>query len=160
MKTLVKDMSQKSNRFSVLSQLSDDNNNTTTSQPIIKSESLKENSNMSLNGLSSVQTSVHSAFPERVHIRSARVKFSTHIQVQLRTLDTGAQHELQALLDSGATGLFLSTSFVERNNLNTRKLPRAICQGNSNPKDKVTPTSLKYLYEYSGDEERVRGMTQ
>ena len=85
---------------------------------------------MSLHGSSSgpSPTSFTSDFalPERVYIRSARLKVSTHIQVQVRALDTGSQHDLQALLDSGATGLFLSTSFVERNNLNTRKLPRAI----------------------------------
>jgi len=120
-------MSQKSNRFSVLSQLSDSNNNPTPTHQSLDSEPLLENLTMSLNGLSSAHSSsVDSAFPERVHIRSARLKFSTHIQVQIQTLDTRAQHELQALLDSGATGLFLSTSFVERNNLNTRKLPRAI----------------------------------
>ena len=65
-------------------------------------------------------------YPDKVIIGSARLKFSTHIQVQIKTLDTGSQHDLVGLLDSGATGLFLSTSFVERNNLNTRKLSRAI----------------------------------
>jgi len=64
--------------------------------------------------------------PEKVYIRSDRIKFSTHIQVQVKALDTGAQHDLHALLDSGATGLFLSTSFVKMNNLNTRQLERAI----------------------------------
>ena len=119
-------MSQKSNRFSVLSLLSDSNNNPIPTHQPLDSEPLSENSNMSLNGVSPAHSSsVDSAFPERVHIRSARLKFSTHIQVQIKTLDTRAHHELQALLDSGATGLFLSTSFVEKNNLNTRKLPRA-----------------------------------
>ena len=64
--------------------------------------------------------------PPKVHIRTSRIKFSTHIQVHLKALDTGAQLDLKALLDSGATGLFLSTSFVRMNNLNTRRLSRAI----------------------------------
>lgn len=65
-------------------------------------------------------------YPERVYIRSTKLKFSTHIQVQLKTLDTGAKMDLQALLDSGATGLFLDTQFVKAHNMNTRKLPRPI----------------------------------
>src|ERR1700761_994755 len=65
-------------------------------------------------------------YPDKVVIGSARLRFSTHIQVNIKALDTGSQHELIALLDSGATGLFLSTAFVELNNLNTRKLSRAI----------------------------------
>jgi predicted aspartyl protease len=64
--------------------------------------------------------------PDRIYIRNTRIKFSTHVQVQLRTLDTGAKIDVSALLDSGATGLFLDTRFVREANLNTRKLPRAI----------------------------------
>ena len=120
------DMSQQPNRFSVLSKLSDSNNNTTTTHQEISSESLSGKPIMSLNGLSSSPSTSEFALPERVHIRSARLKVSTHIQVHIKALDTGSQHELQALLDSGATGLFLSTDFVGRNNLNTRKLARAI----------------------------------
>jgi len=82
---------------------------------------------MSENDLSLSSSALSSSvLPERVYVRSLRVKFSTQIQVQIRALDTGSQLELKALLDSGATGLFLSTSFVEKNNLNTRKLTRAI----------------------------------
>ena len=74
----------------------------------------------------SSQPSPSPSYPEKVIIGSARLKFSTHIKVQIKTLDTGSQHDLVGLLDSGATGFFLSTSFVERNNLNTRKLSRAV----------------------------------
>jgi hypothetical protein len=80
---------------------------------------------MSTESPSSPPSSVH-ASPERVYVRSMRVKFSTQIDVQIKALDTGSQLDLRALLDSGATGLFLSTSFVERNNLNTQKLERAV----------------------------------
>ncbi|TDL13535.1 hypothetical protein BD410DRAFT_735231, partial [Rickenella mellea] len=54
------------------------------------------------------------------------MKFSTQLNVQLKTLDTGVRISLTALLDSGATGLFLDSKFVKERNLNTRKLPRAI----------------------------------
>ncbi|PFH45415.1 hypothetical protein AMATHDRAFT_100395, partial [Amanita thiersii Skay4041] len=41
-------------------------------------------------------------------------------------LDTGMRLSATALLDSGATGLFLDKKYVEHHNLNTKKLPRAI----------------------------------
>ena len=66
------------------------------------------------------------AFPEKVYIRSANIKTSTFVTVQLKTLDTGFTEGLDALLDSGATGQFIDTRFVKEHNLNTRKLPRAI----------------------------------
>src|SRR4051794_6971439 len=49
-----------------------------------------------------------------------------NIEVQLQTADTGIRLAIKALLDSGATGLFLDKRFVQENHLNTRKLPRAI----------------------------------
>jgi hypothetical protein len=64
--------------------------------------------------------------PPRILIRSTSLKTSTHIQIQLQTVDTGAKVTIPALLDSGATGLFLDSDFVKGNNLNTRRLPRAI----------------------------------
>ena len=67
-----------------------------------------------------------STIPEKVYIRSTTIKYSTYIPVLMKTLDTGANLELSALLDCGATGLFLDSKFVQNNHLNTRKLPRAV----------------------------------
>jgi len=122
------DMSQQLNRFSVLSQEDSNIHIDNTTPQILSMESEQTGNPIMSPHPSSSTSSISSVFawPERVHLRSCKLKLSTHIKVQLRTLDTGSQHELQALLDSGATGLFLSTSFVTRNNLNTRKLPRAI----------------------------------
>ena len=64
--------------------------------------------------------------PPRIFIRSTRLKVSTHIDVQLETLDTRAKISVTALLDSGATGMFLDTKWVKAHSLNTRKLARAI----------------------------------
>ena len=64
--------------------------------------------------------------PEKIYIRNTKIKFSTQILTQVKSLDTGVKINLQALLDSGATGLFLDTQFVRKNKLNTRRLPRAI----------------------------------
>jgi hypothetical protein len=65
-------------------------------------------------------------FPDRVYIRSISSKSSTQLPIILRTLDTGIRLSVTALLDSGATGLFIDQSFVKYHNLNTRKLQRAV----------------------------------
>ena len=63
---------------------------------------------------------------EKVYIRTVGLKTSTQLSVILKTLDTGFRTSVTALLDSGATGLFLDVKFVKYHNLNTRKLSRAI----------------------------------
>ena len=67
-----------------------------------------------------------SVSPSKIYLRSLKVKVSIQITVQLQILDTGSKLTVTALLDSGATGMFLDKKFVLANNLNTRRLPRAI----------------------------------
>lgn len=122
------DMSQQPNRFSVLVCDSCNDDTHAPSPHCLQVESSAENSIMSPDRSSALIASLPSTslLPERIFLRSLSLKYSTFLQVHIRALDTGNQIELHALLDSGATGLFLSTSFVERNNLNTRQLPRAV----------------------------------
>ena len=47
---------------------------------------------------------------------------SLKLKVDIQTTDTGESHNLMALLDSGATGLFINTDFIHENRLTTRKL--------------------------------------
>lgn len=101
-------MSQWSNRFSVLEEVND----------ITVSPSLP------LPASKPMQTI--SPLPDKVYILSATIKYSTYLPVLIKTLDTGAKLELSALLDCGATGLFLDNKFIQDNHLNTRKLPRAV----------------------------------
>ncbi|CAG8706856.1 13307_t:CDS:1, partial [Acaulospora colombiana] len=104
-------MSQWSNRFSVLDVHStiEDSLSSNTEPPKIISE-----------------TPSLPSLPEKIYIRSTTLKFSTHLDVLIKTLDTGVSLPIHALLDCGATGQFLDTRFVREHNLNTRKLPRAI----------------------------------
>lgn len=110
-------MSQWNNRFHVLEDLEPEPSNKI---PTPKKQSSDEIKTMS------EDPSSFSSLPERIYIRTAKMKFSTQLNVQLKTLDTGVRISLTALLDSGATGLFLDSKFVKENNLNTRRLPRAI----------------------------------
>ena len=48
------------------------------------------------------------------------------LDVELRTMDTGENFTLKALLDCGATGLFIDQAYVQRNHLRMRKLCRSI----------------------------------
>ena len=118
-------MSQWNNSFSVLKNYDYDSNHiplhTSNHAP-----STDQQKTMSTTPTISTISPSPSFHPEKVYIHSARVRLSTLIHAQLKTLDTGVKLGLSALLDSGATGLFLDSKFVQDNNLNTRKLPRAI----------------------------------
>jgi hypothetical protein len=47
---------------------------------------------------------------------------SLSIKVEIQTTDTAEVHGVSALLDCGATGIFIDSQFVKENQLNTRKL--------------------------------------
>lgn len=64
--------------------------------------------------------------PERVLLRSARIKKSTELDVQLESVDSHQPFDAKALLDSGATGLFIDDDFVKAKNLTRNRLPRSI----------------------------------
>ena len=91
----MKDMSQWNNRFSVLDSLS---NTISPSSEISDTDSIT---------MSSKSPAVE-ALPQRIYIRSANPKTSTQIPAVLKTLDTEVRIPVTALLDSGATGLFLT----------------------------------------------------
>ena len=113
---LVNGMSQwKNNKFHVLENESDNLPLSSEEDSNFKQETMPSNDSTSLDLPS-----------ERIYIRTVGLKTSTQLSVILRTLDTGVRLPVTALLDSGATGLFLDTSFVRYHNLNTKKLPRAI----------------------------------
>ena len=126
MKTsLVKDMSQWKNRFDVLedSEINNQSNSPLNSTSDSTSEIMSSNTSPSM--VFFLFDSPYQ-FPTRIYIRSAQLKFSLQVQIILTTLDTGVRVSITALLDSGATGLFLDKKFIEYQNFNTRKLPRAI----------------------------------
>jgi len=70
--------------------------------------------------------SILSPLPEKIYILNHKPETSTHLSVILKTMDTEKRLFVDALLDSGATGLYVDTGFVKYHNLNIKKLPRAI----------------------------------
>jgi hypothetical protein len=51
---------------------------------------------------------------------------SLHLKVELKTTDTGEVLATNALLDCGATGLFIDTEYVKQKRLTVRNLARPI----------------------------------
>ena len=59
-------------------------------------------------------------------IRSAQIEKEVTVKVAVQTVDTHAKVEVDALLDSGATGLFINHALVRNNAIPTRKLEHPI----------------------------------
>ena len=59
-------------------------------------------------------------------IRTITNRNSTELKIFLESISSHHPMAVSALLDSGATGLFIDTEFVQAKNLTTTKLPRAI----------------------------------
>src|SRR6202012_5721871 len=52
------------------------------------------------------------AMPEQILVRSSHNRHSTEIALQLESVDSHHPMAISALLDSGATGLFIDADFV------------------------------------------------
>ena len=60
------------------------------------------------------------------YIISSDSSNSLDIDVEIETTDTGVKHKTKALVDCGATGLFIDLDYARANNINTRALARPI----------------------------------
>ena len=60
---------------------------------------------------------------ERFFIRSMRMEKEVFLKVTITTMDTHDSITIKALLDSGATGMFIDQEFVHKSGLKTRVLP-------------------------------------
>ena len=58
--------------------------------------------------------------PKREYIRSNSTDEFPCLKIELKTVDTGATLTVDALLDSGATGLYVDAEFVHANGLATK----------------------------------------
>src|SRR5882757_3936371 len=64
--------------------------------------------------------------PRRYVVASTPSENSLHLKVEIVTTDTQQLVSFMALLDCGATGLFVDQGFVDRNRITTRTLSRPI----------------------------------
>ena len=65
-------------------------------------------------------------YPKRYFVRTIRPKSEIMVKVGLRTMDTHRLMDVNALLDSSATGMFMDKKFAEGNNISMRLLNRPI----------------------------------
>jgi hypothetical protein len=66
------------------------------------------------------------SIPLKILIRSTTPRYSTELLIQLESIYSHRPMAVKALLDSGATGLFIDADFVKAKGLSTTKLTRAI----------------------------------
>jgi predicted aspartyl protease len=68
----------------------------------------------------------------KTFIQSAHIEHEVMLKVGLKTVDTHTMVEVDALLDSGATGLFINRTLVKNNGILTHKLEHPITVYNIN----------------------------
>ena len=56
-------------------------------------------------------------YPKRYFVRTVRPKPEIMVKVGLRTMDTHRLMDVNTMLDSGATGMFMDKKFAEGNNI-------------------------------------------
>jgi len=76
-------------------------------------------------------------------ICSATLCWGTNIPLQLNTIDSNIPMSIKALIDSGATGLFIDIDYVWSKNLKTQHLPRVITVYNVDR----TPNEVGHIME-------------
>src|SRR5258708_7046407 len=75
--------------------------------------------------------------PPAIYVLSKNSPRSLNIQVKLTSLTSLASVSMSALLDSGATGMFINWSFMQKHQLKTTPLPQPVlvCNVNSSPNE-------------------------
>src|SRR6266436_4435492 len=75
--------------------------------------------------------------PPAIYILSKNSPHSLNIQVELTSLTLLASVSMSALLDSGATGMFINWSFVQKHQLETTPLPQPVlvCNVDGSPNE-------------------------
>src|SRR5258708_39213608 len=98
-----------------------------------------------------IKKSLATVPPPTIYVLSKHSPCSLNIQVELTSLTSLASVSMSALLDSGATGMFINWSFVQKHQLETTPLPQPIlmCNVDSSPNEKgsvkkksISPSAL------------------
>jgi hypothetical protein len=101
------------NYFSILETCTDTDKTNTPNTVMHLPQELKENTDLS-------------PHPTELRLRSTANRNSTELPILLESTSSHHPMAVNALLDSGATGLFIDADFVHAKNLTTTRLPRTI----------------------------------
>src|SRR3979490_3303380 len=97
--------------------------------------------------------------PKRFVIATTPSDNSLNIDVEIETTDTAMKRNTSALVDCGATGLFVDTEYVRLNNIATRRLTSPIpvynVDGTANEAGAITEIADVILH-YKGHAERTQ----
>src|SRR5260370_36834442 len=85
--------------------------------------------------------------PPTIYILSKNSPCSLNIQVKLTSLTSLASVSMSALLDSGATGMFINRSFMQKHQLETTLLPQPVLVRNvdSSPNENGSVTEEVHI---------------
>src|SRR5258708_837525 len=85
--------------------------------------------------------------PPTIYILSKNSPHSLNIQVKLTSLTSLASASISMLLDSGATGMFINQSFVQKHQLETTPLPQPVlmCNVNGSPNENGSVTEEVHI---------------
>jgi hypothetical protein len=97
--------------------------------------------------------------PKKFVIATTPSDNSLNINVEIETTDTAMKHNTSALVDCGATGLFINTEYVRLNNLSTRRLTSPIpvynIDGTANEAGAITEIA-DVILRYQGHAEQTQ----
>ena len=85
--------------------------------------------------------------PPAIYILSKNSPHSLNVQVELTSLTSLASISTSTLLDSGATGMFINWSFVQKHQLETIPLPQPVlvCNVDSSAKENGSATEEVHI---------------
>jgi predicted aspartyl protease len=97
--------------------------------------------------------------PKKLNIGAAEVgRNSLYLRVEIESTDNQQKYGVRALVDSGATGLFIDQEYVKSNQIPTTKLPQPILvfnvDGTANMEGSISEV-VELLLRYNGHSERA-----
>ena len=96
--------------------------------------------------------------PRQYIVAGTEGRSSIKLPVQIQTTDTGEKFRLRALVDSGATGLFIDSDYMRSNQINTKLLTQPIpvnnVDGTPNKQGPIRAVA-ELMLTYEGHSERA-----
>jgi hypothetical protein len=97
--------------------------------------------------------------PKKLNVGAAEIgPNSLYLQVEIESTDNQQKYGVRALVDSGATGLFIDREYVKSNQIPTTKLPQPIpvfnVDGTANTEGSISEVA-ELLLRYNGHLERA-----
>src|SRR5260221_5714138 len=85
--------------------------------------------------------------PPAIYVLSKNSPHSLNIQVEPTSLTSLASVSMSMLLDSGATGMFINQSFMQKHQLETTLLPQPVlmCNVNGSPNENGSVTEAVHI---------------